>query len=751
MSYLNRRWRQLSLSLAVVVLMLAHGLGWLALPVLDRLDAMVYDVRLRATMSQSLDERIVIVDVDEKSLAELGRWPWSRDKMASLTHSLFERYQISLLGFDVVFAEPDDSSGLKQLQALAQNQLKQDDGFVAHLGRLTPALDFDRLFAESLANRPVVMGYYFTSGEGERTSGFLPAPVFNGDGVPLRSVQLEAWRGFGANIPMLAQAAPLGGFFNSLTDPDGVVRALPMLVRYENNYYESLSLAMFRRLTGLPPVTPSWAPVASSDSGPVPMQDIVLSWPDKTYSIPVDERGAAWVPFRGKGGARGGSFIYLSASDVVAGKVPEQQLKGKIVLVGTTAPGAVDLRATPVDATYPGVEVHANALASLLDRRFLVTPAHARTYETVLLVFSGLTLAFTLPLLRAPAAALLSIGLLTALVALNWWLYVGYGLVLPLAPVFLTTGAVAVLNIGYGYLAASRARRELIALFGTYVPPELVREMVKDPAHYSMRAKSEELTVMFCDMRGFTRMSEQMDPLQLQQLLNQVFSELTALIGANRGTVDKYMGDCVMAFWGAPVASPDHAQLAVKTAMQMKQALARINQLCCHGTNARVDLGIGLNTGRMYVGDMGSNIRRSYTVIGDAVNLGARLEGLSKVYGATIVASEATQALATDHVWQELDRVRVKGKLQAVTIFTPIAPRTDIKAAQSAELALWRTFLEAYRGQNHEQCSVLLAQLLQFDATRPLYTLYAERVAAARGYPFDPGWDGITNFEIKKA
>lgn len=753
MRYILRHWRRIGLSLVPLMLVFLHSLGTLPIGALDRIDAMIFDARLRATMPKTFDDRIVIVDVDEKSLAELGRWPWSRHKMAALTQALFEKYEIGLLGFDVVFAEPDDSSGLKQLKTLAQQDLRHDAAFVTHLAQLTPSLDYDGVFAKALTDRPVVMGYYFTSDQGGRTNGELPAPVMSTKDVQSRTVSMTEWNGFGSNISPLAQAAPHAGFFNSLTDPDGVVRALPLVVWYAGNYYESLSLALFRRLIGMPQVTPGFAQGASEGSGRAVLENIVLKWPDKTFSIPVDKRGAVLVPFKGHGGARGGSFNYVSASDVLAGRVPERQLNGKIVMVGTTAPGIVDLRATPVDAVYPGIEVQANALAGLLDRRFLVKPVHAEGYETMLVLLIGLTLALALPMLRAPVAVLLSLAVVSALVGVNWWLYQAHGLVLGLAPVLLMAITISVVNVGYGYLVASRSRRELISLFGTYVPPELVQEMIKDPDNYSMRAKSDELTVMFCDMRGFTGMSEQMDPAQLQHLLNQVFSELTRLIGANRGTVDKYMGDCVMAFWGAPVESPTHAQLAVKTAVQMTQALGRINQAYKTGALAHVGvditLGIGLNTGQMYVGDMGSNIRRSYTVIGDAVNLGSRLEGLSKVYGVSIVVSEFTKVLATDFVWRELDLVRVKGKHQAIAIFSPVAPKGQLSLAQTDELALWHIFLCAYRAQNRVQCDALMDQLLQLDNTKVLYTLYAQRIAVTRDQPVDPGWDGATNFESK--
>jgi adenylate cyclase len=328
-------------------------------------------------------------------------------------------------------------------------------------------------------------------------------------------------------------------------------------------------------------------------------------------------------------------------------------------------------------------------------------------------------------------------------------MYLSYGLVLPLASSLAMALLAFGLNMSYGYFVESRSKRELAQLFGTYVPPELVDEMVKDPDSYTMQAANRELTVMFCDMRGFTKMSEQMEPLQLQELLTGVFSRLTSLIRANRGTIDKYMGDCVMSFWGAPVETPDHAALGVKSAMEMANAVRGINQEHQSRGLPEIGIGIGLNTGMMCVGDMGSNIRRSYTVIGDAVNLGSRLEGLSKVYGVDIVVSESTRTLAPDFAWQELDRVRVKGKEQAVAIFWPMAPAERLSEEAAAELKTWNNFLKAYRAQNWDQADVLLINLMRMNAKKYLYQLYAERVASLRLLPFDANWDGATNFETK--
>jgi adenylate cyclase len=366
-----------------------------------------------------------------------------------------------------------------------------------------------------------------------------------------------------------------------------------------------------------------------------------------------------------------------------------------------------------------------------------------------MLVLSGLLLAVALPILSAMRAVALSFATLVVLVAVNFWLYLGFGLVLPLGSALLMGLTAFALNMSYGYFVESRSKRELANLFGTYVPPELVDEMVKDPDAYSMQATSKELTVMFCDMRGFTKMSETMEPTQLQALLNDVFSRLTDTIRSNRGTIDKYMGDCVMAFWGAPVDTPEHAHLAVKTAMEMSNAVRRLNEEHRAKGIPEIGIGIGLNTGTMCVGDMGSHLRRSYTVIGDAVNLGSRLEGLSKAYGVDIVVSESTRKQSPDFAWQELDRVRVKGKEQAVAIFWPVIPMNRLEANTSSELKLWIDFLKAYRAQDWDRCDVQMLNLQRMNAKKYLYQLYAERVASMRLLPFDPGWDGATNFETK--
>lgn len=751
MGLLARHWPRIAITLLPLLFALAHAVGALPIGFLQRLDAILYDARLRATMPMSIDDRVVIVDIDEKSLAEVGRWPWSRNRLAEMLDELFDRQKVALLGFDVVFAEPDDSSGLKRLKQMAEDELRDAAGFQQRLNQIQASLDYDALFARALEKRPIALGYYFTSDREGRKSGVLPAPVMTRENLQGRPIRFTSWNGYGSNIERLARAAPAGGYFNSMTDTDGVVRSIPLIAEHNGAYYESLALAMFRMMVGQPSVEPGFPRdrfVSRSYPG---LESVILKQGARPLvAIPVDDKVATLVPFRGRGGPNGGSFRYVSGSDVLMKRLPEGSLKDKIVLVGTTAPGLLDLRVTPVGETYPGVEVHANVITGILDGNLRVKPDYAAGYEVVVLLASGLLLALLLPILSATVAVLVSVGVVAALVALNYWLFAAHGLVMPLASSLVMAGMAFALNMSYGYFVESRSKRQIANLFGTYVPPELVNEMVKDPDSYSMKATSKELTVMFCDMRGFTKMSERMDPTQLQELLNDVFNRLTEIIRSrHRGTIDKYMGDCVMAFWGAPVDMPNHAELAVKAALDMAAEVAKINVE--HRTRGipEIGVGIGINTGTMCVGDMGSEIRKAYTVIGDSVNLGSRLEGLSKVYGVSIVVSETARRQATEFAWQELDRVRVKGKEQAVAIYTPVAPAEGLDRQVAEELKIWGAFLKAYRAQDWDQCDLHLLNLQRMNAQKYLYELYSERVASMRMLPIDPAWDGATTFETK--
>ncbi len=733
------------LGLMLSLIFLGHSARIYQIPLLNTLDAFVYDARLRLTTKNGIDERIVILDIDEKSLAEVGRWPWSRDKLASLITRLFDSYGIAILGFDVVFAEADGSSGLLSLEAIAGGELKGDAAFQSALKGLRSTLDYDRRFAEALRGRPLVLGYYFGNTDKLHRSGALPEPVIPAGTFKGKNIAFTTWSGFGGNLPEFQKSAGNAGHFNPMVDFDGVSRRVPMLVEHDGKYYESLSLAMVRVLLGKPQLVPGYpeegALSSRSYSG--------LEWLDLptergTVRIPVDENVASLIPYRGAQG----SFRYLSASDALAGRLKPEQLKGKIVLLGTTAPGLMDLRATPVGSTYPGVEIHANLVAGMLDASIKQKPPYVLGADVLQLALCALLLAFLLPVLSPLRATLLAFGTLLAVATLNFFLW-SSGLAMPLAALVSAILALYALNMSWGYFVESHSKRQLTQLFGQYVPPELVDEMARDPERYSMEGKNAELTVLFSDVRGFTSISEGLDPKELTQLMNEYLGAMTLVVQKYRGTLDKYIGDAIMAFWGAPVADADHARHAVQTAMEMQTELRKLDEPFKERGWPPLHIGVGINTGTMTVGDMGSSVRQSYTVMGDAVNLGSRLEGITKQYGVGIIVSDTTKALVKELVYRELDRVRVKGKGEPVGIFEPLGMPTQVDKAKQDELKLWAQALRLYRQQDWEQAELQLYNLSRMSPECYLYQLYTKRIAFYRANPPGEAWDGVTTFEAK--
>ena len=736
----RRHGVRIGLSIAVLVMLLLNTTGILHLGFIDRLENFTYDVRLNLMMPSTLDQRIVIVDIDEKSLQEQGRWPWGRNKLARMLDNLFDEYKVKVVGFDVVFAEKDDSSGLKNLEALGEQQLKSDTNFHALVDQLRPALDYDQVFAKSIKGRNVVLGFYFLPQGRTQTSGVLPPPSFVDGSFKGKNIAFNVAEGYGANLPVLQQNAIAAGHFNPDPDEDGISRKVPMVMAFQGKYYESLSMAVARIALGVDKPQAGFANGLGVDTKYAGLEWLKLG--DKR--IPVDENVASLIPYRGKQG----SFPYVSATDVLNGKVSPEILKDRIVLIGTTAPGLMDLRATPVQNVYAGVEIHANMIAGILDQNIKERPGYTLGAEFVMLLLAGLLLAVLLPMLNPLWATALAAGILTVSVLFNLVIWQMGNLVLPLAPILLMIVLIYVLNMSYGFFVESRGKRQLAGLFGQYVPPELVDEMSRDPDAFSLEGESRELTVLFSDVRGFTTISEGLDPKALTQLMNEFLTPMTHVIHHNRGTIDKYMGDAIMAFWGAPLDDPDHAAHAVKAGMEMIQSLAELQKVFSAKGWPEIKIGVGLNTGEMTVGNMGSEFRMAYTVMGDAVNLGSRLESLTKNYGVYMIVSEFTKEKAPAYLYRELDIVRVKGKDEPVAIYEPVCLMGEEDKATKDELKLYRETLKLYRSQNWDLAELQFLNLHKMYG-RYLYQMYAERVAFFRQNPPGTDWDGVFTYQTK--
>lgn len=713
-------WRQLA-SLAITLLLCGMVAGLWPVPGVAQLDRWWHDGRLALTIDRHAppNAKVAIIDIDEASLQQLGHWPWPRPLVAELVSTLANHYQVSVIGFDVVFAEQAANPVLPGLQALASRHPALAPELA---GLLATAREDDKL-AAAVGKAPVVLGYYFDTAAGAtRRSGQLPEPVF--DSSLLAGIYPPAGLGYAANLPVLQRAAGWSAHFNAMPDVDGVSRRVPALIRHGDQLYDSLSIAMLRRLQGDMPLLPEF-----DDAGQLDALSV------GSMRIPLDIQGGVTVPYLGGRGA----FAYVSAADVLQRKLPVAALAGKAVLLGSTAPGLMDLRSTPLDAVYPGVEIHANMVAAALENRL---PQHPATWlpECLLVLGLGLLLTFLLPVMQPLRGALLTGVLLAAIAGASLYAWQTQRYILPVAASMLVVALLYLLNASWGYISEARRRQQITSAFGSYVPPELVRKMGDDPQAFlsQMQGEHREMTVLFSDVRNFTRLSEGLPAAELAQLMNRYLSAQTVFVQQTGGTIDKYIGDAIMAFWGAPLPDASHAANAVQAALAMQDGMGALNAAFARRGWPALAIGVGINSGDMTVGNMGSDFRRAYTVMGDAVNLAARLEGLTKQYGVPILCGDGCRQACPDIAWREVDLIRAKGKQQAVPVWQPLGAGH----AALAQLPAWQAVLAAYRAGEFAEAARLLVPLCDTSPEDGLYQTYAARLHHYVQQPPEH-WDGV--------
>jgi len=702
----------------------------------QRINSMVYDLRLEATLPPpKLDKRIVIVDIDEKSLHAEGHWPWPRDKLAHLVRNLFSD-GAAVVAFDVMFAERERNSGEVVLRRLDKAGIRDRD-LKRTLSEHLKLFDDDKMFADAMHSGDVVLGFVFHHRKGLDT-GMLPPPLAVSDPGVAASADLQSAASVTGDIPILQRASGHAGFFSLDPDPDGVVRHAAMVMRYHGKLYPSLALETAKVYLLLDKVKFVTAKVGDRHV----LEAIKLG----NLTLPTSRRGEVVIPYRG----REGHFPYVSATDVLHGTAPKGVLQNAIVLVGATAQGLLDLRATPVSATYPGVEAHANIIAGILDNRVPTEPSWAAGANFTVTLAVGLILVFLLPYLAPWALLMVTFAVGTLLVAGNFWAWSRHGLILGLAPPLLMTLALGAMNMAYGFLVEARAKRELKGMFGQYVPPALVEEMSGRPDAFGFQGESREMSVLFADIRSFTTISESLGADQLKEMLNRFFTPVTKAIFDHRGTIDKYVGDMVMAFWGAPLSDDEHAVHAVEAAFAMLEAVKGLHEEFTRLGFPPVEIGIGVNSGMMNVGDMGSEYRRAYTVLGDTVNLASRLEGTTRYYDVPMVVGETTYAQINGRfLCRELDRVRVKGKRQAVTVYEPVCPLESASAELTAEVGDLQEALALYRSRAWDRAEQAFSALHEAHPGTGLYCIYLERIAQLRQRTLGEEWDGVYDRRAK--
>jgi adenylate cyclase len=730
-------WIRIAAGLMVMVAFLANEAEWVQYRFIQQMELWAYDQRLRLFLPRTLDTRVVILDIDEKSLIAEGRFPWSRNKMADMVRQLFERYKVRVVGFDIAFAEPDTSSGLASLESMAKTDFKDNREFQAAIESRRASLDYDQLFANEIEKHPVVLGFFL--GGKTDMAGTLPAPIFSKDIFGTFDIQHNLATGFSGNIGSLQQKATAAGHLYPQLDFDGITRRVPMFMRYGDAFYEALSLAITGTYLGNAPVKLKVLPPSAGNLAIVPWVEV------GPLRIPLDERMSALVPYR----AAYGGYRYVSATDVIRGTLPADELKDKIIIVGTSAQGLVDLRATPVREDFPGVEVHANLISGFLDQAIMHKPAEVLAISVLTVLLLGIPFAILLPQLSALTSTVAMAIVAVMLAGVNLYAWHSHHFVLNISAPLMMLALLYLLNMAWGFFMETRSRRLITGLFGTYVPKELVAEMSKNPEEYSMRGESRDMTVLFSDVRDFTSISEGLTPEGLKDMMNAYLTEMTEVIQDKRGTIDKYIGDAIMAFWGAPLNDAEHAIHGVDAALSMQKRIRSLDTDFVKRGWPILHIGVGLNCGEMNVGDMGSRFRRAYTVMGDAVNIASRLEGLTKEYGIGILVTENITIAAQGFVYREIDKVVVKGRQEGLSIFEPIGKVGEVGETVLQEIDRFHKALALYRKQRWDDAQEALKNLLYAAPDNKLYKLYLKRIEHFRTNPPGAAWNGLWVFTTK--
>ncbi|CAH2031622.1 CHASE2 domain-containing protein [Trichlorobacter ammonificans] len=664
-------------------------------PALQQLDYRMKDARFRVRGPVQPDKDVVVVAIDHASIKEMGRWPWSREVTGRLIENLAS-YGAKVTALDIVFSEPQNPAA-------------------------------DAALARSIARAGnVVMGYFFREEEQpvdpaviaqmERSTVKLMKVA---EGV--QSIPLTEYPNLDANLPLLGNKALDFGFFNARPDGDGLYRRSILLLLHDGSIYPSLAMKALRHYLG---------------------SDIMLEvqpWGIDSVQIgslrvPAREDGTMALNYYGP--AR--SFRTVSAADVIKKRLKPDELQGAIAFVGATEIGIYDIRPTPFDATQPGVELHATVAANALERRFLRYDGTTQMLEIVCVLSLPLVLGLLLALVPGTATGLVALAATTSLFGLvnyqvfSRWLQ-DMTVIYPLLGVGLTyLGSEAWRN-----LVVERKGRQLKKAFSNYVSPDLVREIEKHPDKLVLGGEQRELSILFSDIRGFTTVSESLTPPELVTLLNEYLSPMTRIVLEEKGTLDKFIGDAVMALFNAPLDVPDHATRACTAAVRMLEELKRLNAGFAERGMNTIDIGIGINTGNAVVGNMGADIRFDYTAIGDAVNLASRLEGLNKYYGSHILVSEDTRRQIADGLFsfREVDRVKVKGKHLPVVMF-------ELMVANREVLPRFEEALERYRSRQFETACRMFEELVTTYNDGPS-KLYVGRCTEYLASPPPADWDGV--------
>lgn len=734
-----KRWRQwqqfyvLGLGGVLLVIACLMYLGHISLIplVFQRMEALAYDLRMRLTAEpiQASNPPILIVDIDEPSLQAEGQWPWSRYKLAQLIERLHAA-GAAVVALDMSFPEPERHP-LDEIKQRLTTGIKLDASLLAQYQQL----DADQYLANTLQGKGVILGNLFHQTEPFEKGQLKPVTI----DIQPKSNHLPTslvMNGFTANLSKLANAAAYTGFLNIFPDDDGVIRSAPLVLEFKQQLYPSLALQVVRQyLLDDKPIQLSTKAVGQLE--------VITQLAFAGKSIRTDPTGQVVIPF--SGGV--GQFEYIAATDILRKPVPGF-FTDAIVLIGTSAKGLADLRSTPFQASFPGVEAQANLIYALLHPELIpVTPEWLDAAIILEMLALGIAMLWLYPYLQPYGMLVFGSALAILVAGLNIGLWAYLHINTPLLPPLFLVLAMSLLFGLERLLTEHQQRQRIQNMFGQYVPPEHIDQLLSNKQlNTSMESERQEMTVLFSDIRQFTPLAEQLSSTQVQSFLNLYLTPLTSVIFQHQGTVDKYVGDMIMAFWGAPLPDQAHAEHAVLAALVMQTTLKSIQpQFAELGIQREVSAGIGIHSGEMMVGDMGSTYRRAYTVLGDAVNLASRLQELTKYYQIETLVSLETVRLCPDIAFRFLDHVRVRGRHEPVMIYQPLGLKATLTATQSALLDQHTVALEAYSTGDWLLAKTSLEALLAQQSC-PYYTLILQRMRAST-FQAPRAWDGIINLE----
>ncbi|MFO7707146.1 MAG: adenylate/guanylate cyclase domain-containing protein [Desulfobacterales bacterium] len=736
-----------SLSLTVGTALLVAGLFILGVPLLELIELKTYDLRFRSRSALPPTPVVALALIDERSLDTEGRWPWPRRTIAKLVEHLSQD-GARVIGFDVGFLEPDENFHLGFLRELTETiaQLGIRNDRLSGMIRAGEELaDNDEVLARAIrhSSAAVVLGYFFHMSEADLDYRLQPAEIehrlerIRPSKYPLtlykdpqaRSAPFIQAYAPESNLQILAEAAGSAGYYSVKSDPDGVVRWMPLIIQCGRHLYPPLSVVCAWHYLGRPQM------IVEADRYGV--QGVRMG----QRLIPTDESGQLLINFLGPSK----TFPYISISDILGGKTPKGTFADRIVLVGATAMGTHDLRSTPVSPLYPGVEIHATVVDSILTGDFLAKPKWSRFFDLLAILLLGAVVGIGVPRLSAVKGLAFTGALFALYVLTATWLFAHFRVWLDVVHPLLALMAVYTVLTVYRYVTEERERKRIKGVFRQYVAPLVIEEMLKDPNRMKLGGEEKVLTVLFSDLWGFTGYSERYAPHEMITFLSEYFDRMSQRVFLHWGTLKEYVGDELMAIFGAPLDQPDHALRACTTALEMRRELADLRMEWARIGRPPLRARTGINSGPMLVGNLGSRYRFAYGVLGDNVNLGSRLEGLNRAYGTEIIIGENTARLVGDAFrLRELDMVRVKGRQNAVRVYE-LLTKTGEALPEQVERAL-RPFaegLDAFRLQNWEQALIFFNCALEANPADGAARTMLERCRVYRQTPPPREWDGV--------